>query len=170
MDNEYVFSFAPEGCIQCFGCEAACKSWRADAPGVRRRRVLNLWRGAFPDVKNTSLTVACMHCVDPECLKACPEEAITKRKEDGMVLVEGEKCTGCMICLEACPYGVPQFGGGGRMEKCDFCVDEVHLGEELPPCAGTCPTGALTLVRTGPDRKIAEEKALHELLTTRIPL
>jgi anaerobic dimethyl sulfoxide reductase subunit B len=166
MSTEYGFSFAGDRCIQCYGCEVACKSWRGTQPGVRWRRVSNVWHGSYPDVKNASLSVACMHCVDPECLKACPEEAITKRSTDGIVLVDREKCTGCRICLDACHFGAPQFGDDGKMQKCDMCTNDVDLNKELPPCAGTCPTEALKLVRMESTRKIAAERDLQNLFET----
>jgi anaerobic dimethyl sulfoxide reductase subunit B (iron-sulfur subunit) len=94
MSAEYGFSFAKEKCIQCFGCEVACKSWREGELGVRWRRVYNIWQGRYPKVKNLSASVSCMHCADPACAKACPVQAIQKRAEDGIVIVDREKCIG----------------------------------------------------------------------------
>jgi len=80
-----------------------------------------------------------MHCGKPTCIEACPTGAISKRAEDGIVVVDGDKCNGCQDCLSACPYVVPQFGDNGIMQKCDCCAE---LGIE-PVCAVSCPAEAL---------------------------
>jgi anaerobic dimethyl sulfoxide reductase subunit B len=165
MSEEYGFSFTKNKCVQCFGCEVACKSWRDGELGVRWRRVHNIWSGRFPDVKMASASVSCMHCSEPACVKACPVKAITKRGEDGIVIVDRNKCIGCKSCLAACPYGAPQFGADKKMQKCDMCVNEVNLGQkELPPCVETCPTKALTLSKMDKSVKIAMEKDIQKLI------
>ena len=133
------FIYDPTRCVRCRTCEAACKATRDVAPGLRWRWTEETWRGAFPDVTRAFLSLSCMHCAEPACLDACPTGAISKTA-DGVVLVDAEKCNGCRECLPACPYGVPQFGGDGLMQKCDYCT-----GLDMPPvCATHCPTGALS--------------------------
>lgn len=133
------FVYEPERCVYCRTCEAACKStWNVEA-GVFWRKVTEHWQGEYPDVKRAFLSFSCHHCAEPACLKACPTGAISKRPEDGLVLVNAELCNGCRDCLAACPYDIPQFGRDGIMQKCDACVG---LGTE-PVCATHCPTGAL---------------------------
>ena len=93
---------------------------------------------------------------------ACPEEAIIKHKSDGLVLVDAALCTGCETCLDACPYGVPQFGPDGIMEKCDLCIDQA--GREYgPPCVMTCPGGALSLREVTPGEKEGHQKTILAL-------
>jgi len=104
------------------------------------RRVVETWNGEYPDVTRTFLSVACMHCEKPACAAVCPTGAIIKRAEDGIVVVDRDKCDGCQECLPACPYGVPQFGIDGTMRKCDFCIE---IGRE-PVCAVSCPAEALS--------------------------
>ena len=164
MSTQYGFSFAKDRCVQCYGCEVACKSWRNGETGVRWRRVSNIWYGRYPNVKNGSASVSCMHCADPECVKTCPVKAIAKRAEDGIVVVDREKCIGCKICLKSCPFGTPQFGTDGKMQKCDMCLGLVELGKEAPPCAETCPTKALTLAKMDEQRKGATEQDMKKLL------
>jgi len=89
----------------------------------------------------------CWHCANPECVTACPEGAITKRHEDGVVVVDQEKCLGkdnCDMCLQACPYDAPQFGAeqNAKMQKCNFCIDRLAEGKD-PICVEACPVRAL---------------------------
>ena len=163
MSKEWMIRFEHEKCTQCHGCEVACRSWRELAQGVSYRKVLNVWRGRYPDVKNHSVSLGCLHCVNPQCVAACPEEAVTKRNADGLVLVDGALCTGCGACLDACPYGVPQFGPDGIMEKCDLCIDQA--GREYgPPCVTTCPGGALSLREVTPTEKEGHQKTILALM------
>jgi anaerobic dimethyl sulfoxide reductase subunit B (iron-sulfur subunit) len=80
-----------------------------------------------------------MHCGKPACEAVCPTGAISKRAEDGIVVVDRDKCNGCQECSSACPFNVPQFGSDGTMQKCDFCLGR---GEE-PACVAHCLTEAL---------------------------
>jgi len=126
----------------------ACKDWHDIPAGPANwRRVINIEKGKFPDVFVAYLSLSCCHCEAPACVEACPAGAITKRSEDGVVLVDPEACLGkdsCGVCLEACPYDVPQFreDGASKMEKCNFCID--RLSEGKPPiCVAGCPMRAL---------------------------
>jgi anaerobic dimethyl sulfoxide reductase subunit B (iron-sulfur subunit) len=162
-DRQFGFRFVVEECIQCHGCEVACKSWRGIELGVKWRRVENIWEGRYPDVKCKSVSVSCMHCLEPACMEVCPEEAITKRP-DGIVVVDREMCIGCGACGDACPYDVPRFGSDGVMEKCDMCVAERDSDTDAPPCVATCPTEALALVKMDVAEKATAEKAMLGLV------
>lgn len=133
------FYFDADRCVECRACELACKSTNGLEPGVKWRRVTTEWRGVYPDLQRTFFSSACMHCSKPACVVACPTGAISKRAEDGLVLVDSEKCDGCGDCLPACPHGVPEFGKDGKMQKCDYCLS---AGLE-PICAASCPAEAL---------------------------
>lgn len=162
-NREYLIKFNPDRCTQCHGCEIACKTWRKLGFGVRYRRVLNLWQGVYPRVKNASLSLACLHCIEPACVDSCPEGAISKRKTDGRVLVDETLCTGCETCAGACKFGVPQFGDSGVMEKCDLCQGQ-PLAIAVPPCVDTCPGRALSFVQVNPVEKIVHEEEIALLL------
>lgn len=111
-------------------------------------RLTSIEEGEFPSVFVAYLVSTCYHCSEPSCLAACPVQAITKRKEDGIVVVEGERCLGesaCgAVCKLACPYGSPQFGDeeNAKMQKCDLCLERFQEGKK-PICVGACPTRAL---------------------------
>jgi anaerobic dimethyl sulfoxide reductase subunit B (iron-sulfur subunit) len=73
--------------------------------------------------------------------------AIVKRHEDGIVVVDGDACLGkgnCQLCLEACPYQAPQFGAedNAKMQKCDLCLERWAEGRQ-PICVAGCPMRAL---------------------------
>lgn len=162
-NQEMIIVFDPEKCTQCMGCESACKSWRKVPYGIKFRRVFNLWNGNYPIVKNSSLSLNCLHCVQPACAEACPVEAIVKDERSGLVEVDATLCIGCESCADACPYGIPQFNNEGTMMKCDLCLDRL-AGEVMPPCVETCPGHALTLVNISSSEKSLYEEQVANLL------
>lgn len=149
-------------CIGCHSCSVACKAEQNTAPAnspllfmggsaqrplhVSYRWVLVRDRGTYPDVSRLFVTAACNHCQEPACIKACPSGAISKRPQDGIVLIDQAKCTGCRYCQWACPYGAPQFNDAtGKVEKCTMCASRVDQGLQ-PACVTTCVGKALTWV------------------------
>ena len=139
MTPQYGFLFNADRCVMCHSCETACKSARGIPPGLSWRKVVEIWQGRYPCVGRTFVSLSCLHCADPPCQKACPTGAISKRDQDGIVVVDKERCNGCRECLSSCPFGVPQFGPDGTMQKCDFCLER---GRETA-CTACCPTDAL---------------------------
>ncbi len=142
------FYFDQTRCTGCFTCIVACKDWN-DVPAgpASWRRVKTMEKGKYPDLFVSFLSTACHHCAEPACATVCPVDAIAKREQDGVVVVDGEACLGkdaCGLCLEACPYDAPQFGAeeNARMQKCDFCLGRLADGRK-PACVGSCPTRAL---------------------------
>jgi anaerobic dimethyl sulfoxide reductase subunit B (iron-sulfur subunit) len=143
------FYFDQSRCTGCCACQVACKDWH-DVPAGDEKwmRVLYSEKGRFPNVFVAYLASACWHCAAPVCADACPADAISKRENDGIVLVDPEKCLGkddCGAkCLKACPYDAPQFGPeeNARMHKCNFCEDRLAAGK-VPNCVEACPVRAL---------------------------
>ena len=83
----------------------------------------------------------CNHCAHPPCVQVCPVGA-TFATQDGVVLVDSERCIGCRYCIQACPYGARFFNPKTRTaDKCTFCYHRVTKGL-LPACVEVCPTQA----------------------------
>ncbi len=81
----------------------------------------------------------CNHCEDPACLNACPRGAITKNEENGIVMVNQDRCHGYRFCVEACPYKKVYFDPKRQVaNKCIFCAPRVEEGV-APACARQCP-------------------------------
>jgi molybdopterin-containing oxidoreductase family iron-sulfur binding subunit len=180
-------------CIGCWTCAVGCKVINNEPEGIWWNRILtgspgetsgeqdgalsapasdsiDVPHGTYPDVEMSYLPVACQHCEEAPCVKVCPVDA-NFRREDGVVLVDFERCIGCRYCLAACPYGIRAFNWGegrhepdstvgygkdyrfdGRLvftpdrpvgvaEKCTLCVERIDEGVE-PFCVEVCPAGA----------------------------
>lgn len=137
-------------CMGCFACVVACKDLHDIPAGPASWiRLKTLERGRFPKVSASFLPMLCYHCLHPACLEACPAQAVRKRDQDGIVVVDREVCLGkdsCGLCLEACPYRAPQFGSEEepKMQKCDLCLDRLERGQS-PFCALSCPMEAIVV-------------------------
>jgi Fe-S-cluster-containing dehydrogenase component len=92
-------------CVACRACTVACKQENKTPPGVLYTSVSEQEVGEFPNVKRISIPSPCFHCANPPCVPACPIDATWKRKEDGIVIVDYDKCQGIGACVDACPYG-----------------------------------------------------------------
>jgi tetrathionate reductase subunit B len=83
----------------------------------------------------------CNHCVHPPCVQVCPVGA-TFATEDGVVLIDPDRCVGCRYCIQACPYGARYLDPRTKTaDKCSFCYHRVRQGL-LPACVEVCPTQA----------------------------
>lgn len=153
-------------CVGCHACAVSCKEWNAEghsgplndldpygsAPdGVWFNRV-HSYEVVPKDKSKPSQTVnfprSCLHCENALCVTVCPTGASYKREEDGIVLVDANKCIGCKLCSWACPYGAREYDTEqGVMKKCTLCIDRIYNenlpeSERVPACVATCPTGA----------------------------
>ena len=106
---------------------------------------------------------SCLHCETPACVTVCPTGASYKRAEDGIVLVDEDKCIGCKLCSWACPYGAREYSAvEGVMKKCTLCVDRIyneHLDEadRQPACVQACPSRARHFGDLGdPDSEVSK--------------
>ena len=140
-------------CIGCQACVVACKSENNVPPGVYRTWVQVVETGSMvpnllgsviteagrfsPAVRRSPLPRLCNHCDNPPCVVVCPVKATYKRA-DGPVVVDYNKCIGCGICIQACPYDARFFSTVQETaDKCTFCVHRLDRGL-LPACVTSC--------------------------------
>ncbi|HEX2885674.1 nitrate reductase subunit beta [Vineibacter terrae] len=94
--------------------------------------------GQFENTFMFYLPRLCEHCLNPACVAACPSGSIYKREEDGIVLVDQDKCRGWRMCVSACPYKKIYYNWqSGKAEKCIFCYPRIEVGEPTV-CSETC--------------------------------
>ncbi len=160
-------------CTACKGCQVACKAWnelpaeKTEFKGTYENplslspttwtRVKFIEMAENGEVKWLFLKTQCLHCTEATCVKVCPTGAAHKT-EEGAILIDKEKCTGCKYCVQNCPFEIPKYDADeNKVFKCRFCFDRVSNGL-TPACALTCPPGAVRfgerdeLVSLGRDR------------------
>jgi Fe-S-cluster-containing dehydrogenase component len=140
-------------------CQAACNHVHHVHPGQNWIKVHSMQDGEHEAPYWEPTT--CMHCDEPPCVKVCPVDATFKR-QDGIVLIDSNRCIGCRFCMAACPYSTRVFNWEaplpdqnsdqeyscetslpqkkGTVGKCDFCPDMNRMGM-LPHCVSACPNG-----------------------------
>ncbi len=148
--KQLAFYFDASGCSGCKTCQVACKD-KYDAPmAVRWRRVYEVCGGDWikkgqawiSNIQSYNVSMACNHCEEPVCMHSCPNKAITKN-EQGIVLINYDRCMGCRYCEFTCPYGALQFDSSKKvMTKCTFCADYLEEGKP-PSCVAACPMRVL---------------------------
>jgi nitrate reductase / nitrite oxidoreductase, beta subunit len=134
-----------------------------------RRQAEDKVRFEFEQTFMFYLPRICEHCLNPSCVASCPSGAMYKRAEDGIVLVDQDKCRGWRMCVTGCPYKKVYFNHRtGKAEKCTFCYPRVEVG--LPTvCSETC-VGRLRYIglmlydvdRVGAAAAVADEHDLYQ--------
>ena len=140
-------------CVGCYACMIACKQEHFLPPDIFWGRLVVGETGKYPAVTKQLYPVLCNHCEEAACVKACPSGATTRR-EDGIVIVDYDKCVGCRYCLIACPYQQRTYYADGKKEyfpgqgltelevigkelyplqtgtvvKCNFCAERLDEG------------------------------------------
>lgn len=136
-----------EDCGACHLCEAVCALVKAGECNPSKARI-QIWRG---EMKETP--VLCQQCEVLFCAAACPQGAITRDPESGVVLVAEERCDGCRTCLAACPYHAVAFDRERKKALiCDQCGGR-------PECVAWCPREALVYVELTDAQRAAKAEA-----------
>lgn len=149
-----VFCVDVAKCNGCYNCQLACKDEHAGndwTPYAKPQpETGHFWIklqenvcGSIPKVKIHYISKLCNHCERASCLEYCPYDAIYRR-DDGLVIIDPEKCRGCGACSEACPYdAIYRNEALGISQKCTGCAHLLDNGYKLPRCVEACPTEAL---------------------------
>ncbi len=154
MAKQLGFHINSSICTGCKACQMACTD-KNDLPvGLKFRKVVQYGNGSWVSHASQkevyspanlfayTVAFACNHCESPACVEVCPTTAMHKR-DDGIVVIDPEKCIGCRYCEWACPYSGPQFNEAkGQMTKCDFCQDLLAQGQN-PACVDACVMRAI---------------------------
>jgi Fe-S-cluster-containing dehydrogenase component len=99
-------------CVGCRACMVACKEENKTPPGVFYTVVFDQLIEPRIQDKPLFMTKPCFHCDDPPCIGVCPVSATFKREQDGIVVVDYDRCIGCRYCMTACPYSARWFDFG----------------------------------------------------------
>jgi Fe-S-cluster-containing dehydrogenase component len=140
-------------CIGCYACTITCRQEHFLPRNIYYNRVLITEEGKYPAVRKIILPVQCNQCKEAICVKVCPTGA-SSRREDGIVQIDGSKCTGCEYCAVACPYQMRTLYSDIKTEyfpkqgltpyevlgkklfpyqpktvlKCNFCAERIDKG------------------------------------------
>lgn len=167
-----IFLIDVAKCSGCYNCQLACKDEHCENDWMPYARPQPLtgqfWckvsehvQGTIPKVKIHYISKMCAHCPDAPCMKVCPENAISKR-EDGLVIIDPVKCSGCKACMSACPYDDIYFNEKLNIaQKCTGCAHLLDNGFKQPRCSEACPTDAMVY---------GDEEGLKEQLVGATPL
>lgn len=136
--SRYALVVNVDRCIGCHACEMACKVENGVSLGSYWNKVVQVGpAGTYLDLHVYWLPIQCQQCEDAPCTHVCPTGA-SYRNEDGVVLIDKDKCIGCKYCMMACPYGVRSWNVEENVvEKCTLCAQRTGTGG-LPKCVEDC--------------------------------
>ncbi len=159
-NKKFVMVFDLSKCDGCKKCTEACQKMHYTESDREWIKVFTMHEAEAE--APYYLPKPCFHCDNPTCTKVCPVNATFKR-QDGIVLIDNERCIGCRMCMAACPYSTRFFNWShpssaqkkaigniayspeqsiprrmGTVEKCDFCPDMIRQGK-MPACVSGCP-------------------------------
>lgn len=148
-----VFDY--EKCIGCKACEIACKlennlppfPSKPIKPEVSGPKLIEIIQ-IGPEIRDGKviqkfIPKTCRHCLKAPCMENCPVGAI-ERGEFGEVEFLNDKCIGCGVCLEVCPFEAPQMMPNGSFRVCNLCSHRLRKGQK-PACIQACPAECIFL-------------------------
>ena len=153
-------------CVGCHTCELACAIAHSRSQDIETM----IMEGENPGYRihvetygPRSIPISCQHCEEAACALACPTGAVKRLASGKPVLVDEERCIGCSMCVQACPFGVIALKPDGKAAfKCDLCISRLAQGLD-PACVSSCPTKALLLVEDQTANKDKRKAAVQKL-------
>ena len=166
--SQQAFYFDGTRCTGCKTCQMACKDYKNIDLGISFRHVYEVTigdtvkdaDGAFSTTcVSYPLSMSCNHCDSPVCFEKCPQSAIIKDADTGLMSIDEEKCIGCGTCAIVCPYNAPKVDEEKKKAvRCNGCAERVAAGEK-PVCVEACPARALDFGPVGDMEKLGERSA-----------
>ncbi|RJP17088.1 MAG: 4Fe-4S dicluster domain-containing protein [Candidatus Abyssobacteria bacterium SURF_5] len=120
-------SLVPNLCTGCRECQLMCSLKHAGRFNPAEARI----RIEYDVEMNCYSPVICRQCDEPACADACPSEAFSRDDRSGSLVIDAEKCSLCLQCVDACPYGAIRVAPDGTVLKCDLCGGD-------PECVKFC--------------------------------
>lgn len=158
MSKQETITIRVDRCVGCRSCELACAVAHSASGSLEKAVESGEKPGYRVNVEAcgpSAVPVHCNHCEDAACVMACPTGAVHRNEKTGHVVVDQERCIGCKMCVQACPFGVIVTDPNGKgVLKCDMCAARLAKGEE-PACIEACPTQALVF---GSEEDMVREK------------
>jgi len=145
-----AFVIDPSECSGCYCCQLSCKDehcsndWTPYAKpqpdtGQFWGRIDETERGQTPQVRVSYVFIPCQHCENAPCIEACPVEGAIYERSDGLVIIDPKKCSGCQLCVNACPYNTIFYNTTLEIaQKCTGCAHLIDRGWTQPRCADVC--------------------------------
>jgi Fe-S-cluster-containing dehydrogenase component len=144
-------------CSGCYCCQLACKDehcgndWTPYAmpqplTGHFWGKLIEHERGSVPKVKMAYVFMPCQHCENAPCVDVCPVEGAIYTRDDGLVIIDPKKCSGCRLCIDECPYGTIYYNDSIQIaQKCTGCAHLVDRENWIAGirCADACPNTAI---------------------------
>ena len=150
---EKVIVVEPERCTGCKVCEFVCSLHHENEINPTKARIhVMSW-----EQEGIDIPMICQQCQDAPCQAVCPTSAIYRSEDTGAMLISDEKCIGCRMCINACPFGAPTVNADTRQViKCDLCSGE-------PLCVAFCEPRALQYVPAAKGAMQKQRKAARRL-------
>jgi protein NrfC len=157
-----------EKCQGCVSCMLACSLIHEGVESLSLSRI-QIMQNSFESFPDDLTIEQCRQCVDPACVKVCPTDALAANARYGNVrMVDKEKCIGCGLCYDACPYTPSRafvaadkaYDDEAKSRKCDLCANAPYHWDEAgggpdgkQACVAVCPVGAIMFTKEIPKQE-----------------